>query len=74
MSAAEFLAWDDGTDTRYELIDGVPWAMAPPSANHVQITMKISRIADDAVQDHRPCRAVPGGGLRLALPGHSGRQ
>lgn len=30
MSLAEFLEWDDGTDTRYELIDGRPIAMAPP--------------------------------------------
>ena len=26
----EFLRWDDGTDTRYELIDGRIFAMAPP--------------------------------------------
>ena len=24
MTVAEFLTWDDGTDTRYELIDGRP--------------------------------------------------
>ena len=65
MSASEFLDWDDGTDTRYELIDGVPWAMAPGSASHVQIAMNVSRIADDAVRDRRPCRAVQGGGLAL---------
>ena len=29
MTVAEFLDWDDGTDTRYELIDGRPVAMAP---------------------------------------------
>jgi len=34
MTVAEFLAWDDGTDTRYELIDGRPVAMAPPSPSH----------------------------------------
>jgi Uma2 family endonuclease len=27
MTLEEFLRWDDGTDTRYELIDGVPVAM-----------------------------------------------
>ena len=27
----EFLWWDDGTETRYELIDGFPVAMAPPA-------------------------------------------
>ena len=34
MSLAEFLEWDDGTDTRYELIDGRPRAMAPPIEAH----------------------------------------
>ena len=34
MTVAEFLAWDDGTDTRYELIDGRPVAMAPVAASH----------------------------------------
>ena len=65
MSAAEFLEWDDGTDTRYELIEGVPVAMAPGSNNHMQITGNVFRIADDAVRNRRPCRAVPGGGLLL---------
>ena len=31
MTVDEFLPWDDGTDTRYELADGVIRAMAPPS-------------------------------------------
>ena len=34
MSLAEFLEWDDGTDTRYELVGGQPVAMAPPSEAH----------------------------------------
>jgi Uma2 family endonuclease len=65
MSAAEFLEWDDGTDTRYELIDGVPVAMAPGSVHHMQISFNVARLADEAVRDRRPCRAVPGGGLLL---------
>ena len=46
MSATEFLAWDDGTDTRYELIDGVPVAMAPGGVNHAQIAANVQRLAD----------------------------
>jgi Uma2 family endonuclease len=34
MTLAEFLDWDDGTDTRYELIDGRPVAMAPVGGGH----------------------------------------
>ncbi|MGE0258764.1 MAG: hypothetical protein AB7H71_09785 [Alphaproteobacteria bacterium] len=32
MTLEEFLRWDDGTDTHYELIGGFPVAMAPPAA------------------------------------------
>jgi Uma2 family endonuclease len=31
MTLDEFFWWDDGTETRYELIDGFPAAMAPPA-------------------------------------------
>jgi Uma2 family endonuclease len=31
MSLAEFLDWDDGTDTLYELVEGRIVAMAPPT-------------------------------------------
>lgn len=34
MTVEEFLNFDDGSDTRYELLDGVVTAMAPPSARH----------------------------------------
>jgi hypothetical protein len=34
MTLEEFLRWDDGTDTRYELIDGFPVATAPPAEAH----------------------------------------
>ena len=33
----EFLAWDDGTDRRYELVSGQIVAMAPPSEAHAAI-------------------------------------
>jgi len=65
MSATEFLAWDDGTDTRYELIDGVPVAMAPGITTHVQIAQNVSIMVDRAVEHRRPCRAVQQGGVRL---------
>lgn len=34
MTVREFLEWSDGTDRRYELIDGEPALMAPPRAWH----------------------------------------
>jgi Uma2 family endonuclease len=43
MSLAEFLEWDDGTDTRYELVGGQPVAMAPPSAAHAVTVINLGR-------------------------------
>lgn len=37
MTLAAFLAWDDGTDTRLELIDGRPVAMGPFTLDHSRI-------------------------------------
>jgi Uma2 family endonuclease len=34
MSVAEFLQWDPGDGRRYELVDGLPRAMAPASTIH----------------------------------------
>ncbi len=34
MTLDEFLCWDDGTETHYELIGGFPMAMAPPAEAH----------------------------------------
>lgn len=42
MTIAQFLTWDDGTDTRYELIDGRPVAMAPPAPRHSIVASKLS--------------------------------
>ena len=41
MTVAEFLEWDDGIDTRYELVYGRVVAMAPASPNHSVIASKI---------------------------------
>ena len=39
MTVAEFLTWDDGTGTRYELIDGRPVAMAPVAPSRDRVAM-----------------------------------
>ena len=43
MTVAEFLAYDDGTETRHELVNGVLVAMNPPATRHVQICQNIGR-------------------------------
>src|SRR3712207_2949338 len=37
MTVAEFLDWDDGTETHYEIVHGQVVATAPPSPAHGRI-------------------------------------
>ena len=37
---ADYCKWDD--DQRWELIDGIPYAMAAPSVNHQQVAINLS--------------------------------
>jgi Uma2 family endonuclease len=53
MTLSEFLQWDDGTDSRYELIDGQAFAMAPPIRQHGGFTIKIGAALDKRVRP--PC-------------------
>jgi hypothetical protein len=43
MTLAEFLHWEDGTDTRYELLAGRPAAMAPPAPPHGFLAARLRR-------------------------------
>jgi Uma2 family endonuclease len=54
MTVAEFLAYDDGTLTRYELVGGVMVAMNPPHPRHAIIVDNIGRALERQV--HLPCR------------------
>jgi Uma2 family endonuclease len=58
MSLAEFLGWDDGTDTRYELIGGFLVAMAPPAEAHSMLAVQLVRRIDATLSSRRPCRAL----------------
>jgi Uma2 family endonuclease len=57
MTLDEFLHWDDGTDTRYELIDGFPAAMAPPAEAHRILAMRLGSRIDAVLTGRRPCNA-----------------
>ena len=37
MALAEFLDWDDGSDRRYELVDGFTVMMAPATEAHGEL-------------------------------------
>lgn len=64
MTVGEFLAYDDGTDTRYELVGGEMVAMNPPAEPHVRITANLFRALDGRLPP--PCRAYFGGGVWIA--------
>jgi Uma2 family endonuclease len=61
MTLAGFLEWNDGTDTRYELIDGRVVAMAPALEAHGAIVANLS--AEFRSRLKPPCRAVVGAGI-----------
>jgi len=43
MTLDQFLQWDDGTDTRYELIAGEIVAMVPAMPDHATIVSNLDR-------------------------------
>jgi Uma2 family endonuclease len=49
-SLEEFLAFDDGMDTRYELFDGQILAMAPASDVHGALVMRLARRIGNALR------------------------
>jgi Uma2 family endonuclease len=63
MTLEEFLRWEDGTDTRYELIDGSPVAMAPPARAHGILCARLAGEINAALRSRRPCTAQAEAGI-----------
>jgi len=63
MTLEEFLHWEDGTDTRYELIDGIPVAMAPPARAHGILCARLAGELTAALRSQRPCTAQAEAGI-----------
>jgi len=63
MTLDEFLVWSDGTDTRYELIDGVPVAMAPSYGAHQIVASNIGRHIGNALDSRPPCHVRSEAGI-----------
>jgi Uma2 family endonuclease len=63
MTLAEFLRWEDGTDTRYELIRGAPVAMAPPARAHGVLCARLGGLIDAGLRSRRPCTAQAEAGV-----------
>jgi Uma2 family endonuclease len=63
MTIAEFLEWDAGDDRHYELIDGVPTAMAPAVPVHGRISANLARRIDEALDDRASCSVIVTAGI-----------
>ena len=46
MTVDEFLNWEDGTDTRYELVGGFVHGMAPPAPAHGRLAARLGGLID----------------------------
>jgi Uma2 family endonuclease len=57
----EFLAFDDGTDRRYELFDGEIVAMAPPARAHGTLVSRLARVIGNALRP--PCEVIAEAGI-----------
>ena len=66
MTVEEFLAWDDGTDTRYELVDGVAVAMAPPGGPHRTIAGNAATLIGVNLRRRPPCHVEIEAGVRIS--------
>jgi Uma2 family endonuclease len=64
MTVVEFLHWDDGTDRRYELVDGEIVAMAPSNRRHGGIAANVAAALKHAVPP--PCWVGTEAGILLA--------
>ena len=63
MTVDEFLRWDDGTDTRYELVGGSVVAMAPPATAHGRLAVALGSEIRSALRPRRPCFAQSEAGI-----------
>lgn len=63
MTVDQFLAWDDGTDTRYELVEGTVVAMAPAADRHGSISGNVCGEINRALEPRPPCRGVIEAGI-----------
>jgi Uma2 family endonuclease len=63
MSLAAFLRWEDGTDTCYELIGGIPTGMAPPAQAHGMLCARLAGVIDGCLRSRRPCSVQTEAGI-----------
>jgi Uma2 family endonuclease len=68
MTVEAFLAWDAPPGVRWQLVDGVPVAMAPASPIHASIQNELGALLRNHLAGHgSPCRAYANPGISLGL-------
>lgn len=72
MTVAEFLTWDPPDGRMWQLVDGMPTAMAPASQRHNAVLGELLRLVGNHLLERGgPCRAVPTPGI--VTPKHPDR-
>lgn len=66
MTVTEFLAWDGGPEQRFELVDGVPVAMAPTRSFHGTIAANAGLEISRRLEPRPPCRAHAEAGVWIS--------
>jgi Uma2 family endonuclease len=61
MTLAEFLEWDDGSDRRYEMVDGYVVMMAPASEAHGELAA--AACGEIRSRLRPPCRVISEAGI-----------
>lgn len=61
MTLAEFLGWDDGSDRRYELVDGLAVMMAPTTEAHGELGAALAAEIRNRLRP--PCRVISEAGV-----------
>ncbi len=71
MTVTEFLAWTPAGDRRYELVDGIPRAMATPDPEHQIVQSNLNGLLYSTLRDHPTCTARAGGSVLLPNNDHN---
>lgn len=62
MTVDEYLAWAEDHPGRYELVDGIIYAMSPETVDHAEVKGAIYLALKAGIRERRlPCRALPDG-------------
>jgi Uma2 family endonuclease len=68
MTVDEFLVWAEGQDGRWELYNGVPYAMSPERTRHIEVKFAIQTALLQAIRKAGlPCHMLAdGAGVRIS--------